>query len=122
MQNSPPQIVDLTVIERRFFRDASFLNEVLQNYRKTCEKCISDLRQSISSNDHTLQAHAAHKLRGSTLNFSDDKIVETLTAIENGSHPATLTDVDQIETLVRELTESLTRIVQSWSSSQQRIS
>ncbi len=112
--------VDLGLLEERFFKDGEFLREVLENYKNTCKSCFDDFRVSLINKDCQLLVKTAHKLRGSTLNFTSDSLVEKLAkiefdAMEGNMGKITFSDIDNMEKNVFDFTGKLSQIVKDWS-------
>jgi HPt (histidine-containing phosphotransfer) domain-containing protein len=114
--------LDTQTLEVRFFKDADFLSEILIRYRKTCADCLADLRAAGATRRPIEFANAAHKLKGSTLNFSKFYIANWLEEMETSARtmnqiPATDQELDHLESLIADLIGQLQDLVKRWRAS-----
>lgn len=111
--------LDTQVLEERFFKDPVFLMEILERYQKTCHDCLADLRSAAEKQLALEFANAAHKLKGSTLNFSKFYIANWLEEMERNARnenriPVSQDDLDHLESLLAEMITQLENLGQRW--------
>lgn len=116
--------LDTQVLENRFYKDPVFLSEILDRYQKTCTDCISDLKSASKNSDAVGFANAAHKLKGSTLNFSKFYIANWLEELEAAARlkneiPASAEELEHLDSLLRELIMQLQDLGNRWRQSTQ---
>jgi HPt (histidine-containing phosphotransfer) domain-containing protein len=105
----------LQSLEKRFFRDSSFLNEVLVNYQVNQAGCFKMMRLGLELNDKNMLSQAAHKLRGSTLNFIENSLTEKLGQIESSAE-TTPAEIDNLESNIKNLIADLHGVTEKWTS------
>ena len=114
-------LLDIGFLERYFCADALFLEEVLQNYRRTCVSTVAEMRKSLAEADDNGFANSAHRLKGSTANFGQSAFVEKLgsyetTARKHHQIPIDHQDIDQLEDHLLLLQSQLSQLIQKWKS------
>ncbi len=116
-----PIPINVKKLESTFFHDGLFLKEVLQGYRSTYSTCIQQMRDGLSSRNETALSSASHKLKGSTLNFIQGDVTNSLEEIERESRKQNLSkitasDIDKIEVQLKQLIVQLSDLADEWIS------
>jgi hypothetical protein len=102
-------------LEKRFFHDSEFLNEVLTNYEANQAGCFKMMKLGLELNDKHMLSQAAHKLRGSTLNFFEGALTEKLEQIETSAQ-TTLAEIENLESTIKSLIVDLHGLTGKWST------
>ncbi len=113
--------INVKKLESTFFHDGLFLKEVLQGYRSTHASCIQQMRDGLSTRNEAALSNASHKLKGSTLNFIQGDVTNSLEEIERESRKQNLSkitssDIDKIDVQLKHLIEQLTVLAEEWIS------
>ncbi len=113
--------INVKKLESTFFHDGLFLKEVLQGYRLTYSNCIQQMREGLSSRNEAALSNASHKLKGSTLNFIQGDVTNSLEEIEREARKQNLSkitssDIDKIEVQLKQLIAQLSDLAEEWIS------
>lgn len=119
VENQMP--INVKKLESTFFHDGLFLKEVLQGYRSTYSNCIQQMREGLSSRNEAALSNASHKLKGSTLNFIQGEVTNSLEEIEREARKQNLSkitssDIDKIEVQLKQLITQLSDLAEEWIS------
>jgi hypothetical protein len=76
-------VVQMEKLENTFLHDGAFLKEVLKGYQTTYTECLQDMRKGLLTANNHIISRAAHKLKGSTLNFIENSLTTRLEVLEN---------------------------------------
>lgn len=123
MKDSSSHVNSLNIksIEATFFRDGLFLKEILESYLATYQECLQNMREGIRAHDGATLSKASHKLKGSTMNFSQSLITQKLEQLESAGKKEFLSEalesqVAILEVEIHELFLQLNQLADQWIS------
>lgn len=111
--------LDVKKLETRFFKDPDFLSEMLSNYIITAKNCLEEMELAEKNQNVGILANSAHKLLGSTLNFSSGYITHFLEDIEIQARDQskiiiTFQDIQHLKTLIESLQNQISEVANNW--------
>lgn len=113
--------LDVKKLETRFFKDPDFLSEMLSNYIMTAKNCLEEMELAEKNQNVGILANSAHKLLGSTLNFSSGYITHFLEDIEIQARDQskiiiTAQDIQHLKSLIESLQIQISEVANDWRS------
>lgn len=113
--------LDVKKLETRFFKDPDFLSEMLSNYIMTAKNCLEEMELAEKNQNVGILANSAHKLLGSTLNFSSGYITHFLEDIEIQARDQskiiiTDQDIQHLKSLIESLQIQISEVANDWRS------
>lgn len=113
--------LDIKKLEARFFKDPDFLSEMLSNYIMTAKNCLEEMELAEKNQNVGIFANSAHKLLGSTLNFSTGYITHFLEDIETQARDhskiiVTAQEIQHLKGLIESLQQQISEVANNWRS------
>lgn len=111
--------LDVKKLETRFFKDPDFLSEMLSNYIITAKNCLEEMELAEKNQNVGILANSAHKLLGSTLNFSSGYITHFLEDVEIQARDQSkiiisYQDIQHLKTLIESLQNQISEVANNW--------
>lgn len=119
--NKLNDFLDIEAIENRFMKDSQFLAEICQIYQTTCQNEFITLKKALQEHDHPQLYKSIHKIKGSTLNYTDKILIKDLLSKEKEflkDHLITITchEIEHFESQVKQIINGLNQVVTNWKS------